>query len=218
MTVRRAPFFLAASAAAALVSLCRDAHALEPVDVEIAAVVGAGTTPTSHGGAPLMPVSAADPLGFGLGGRAGVEFHHIYAGIEGMYYVGTTADSPYYVTVSSYLLGVAFGYGLTLSSVTIRPLVGIGDFTELANEIPAPGGPATPGANLPPLPNSLSQSYSTLYIQPGVTALVSAGTHYYVGADANVLILTSLPATFANSAANDLYVAFTFHFQVGARF
>jgi hypothetical protein len=122
------------------------------------------------------------------------------------------------VSVKSDILGVDVGYGFTLSPITIRPLVGIGNFTERVNELPEPGGPATSGGAVLPLPSNQSASYNTLYIQPGITTLVSLGTHYYVGADANVLILRSLPETFIGSTSNDLYVALTIHAQIGARF
>jgi len=208
---------LTAGATAALAfSFSSDARALGPVDVEIAAMAGGGTTPTSRAGAPLMggDSNAPDPLGFGLGGRAGVALYGIYAGVEGMYYVGDSGGSPYSASVNSDILGLDVGYGVTLSSVTIRLLVGTGNFTERVTASPAPGGAGGGG-----LAGSTGQSpsYNTLYLQPGITALFSLGTHYCVGADVNLLVLTSLPETFY-SAANDLYSAFTFHGQVGARF
>jgi len=224
MRLARTPFFLAAGAAAALaLSLSRDARALGPVDVEVAVITGGGTTPTGNGSAPLMagdPAGAPNPIGFGLGGRAGIVFHGIYAGVAGIYYAGASSGSPYYLSVNSDLLGVDVGYGFTLSAVTIRPLLGIGDFTERVNELPEPGGggPAGSGGVGVLLPSSQSVSYDTLYIQPGITGLVSLDPHWYVGADANGLFLTSLPETFGGSASNGRYSALTFHVQVGARF
>jgi hypothetical protein len=218
----RTSFFLAAGAAAAVgFSVSGDARALGPIDVELGAIAGGGTRPTSHGSAALIGgdgVAAPNILGFGLGGSAGLAFHGFYVGVEGMYYVGGSTGSPYNVTTNSDLLGVDVGYGFTLAPVTIRPVVGIGNFTERANGIPLPAGPATTGGGVPTGPGSPSASDNTLYIQPGITGLVSLGTQYYVGADANVLILTSLPETISGSAGNDRYVALTFHAQVGARF
>ncbi len=47
---------------AALVASEQDAHAIGPVDVEVGARVGVGTN----------PASGSNPLGLGIGGRAGV--------------------------------------------------------------------------------------------------------------------------------------------------
>jgi hypothetical protein len=54
----------------ATVVATRDAHDLGPVDIEVAAKAGYATNPLSTNG----PLSASNPLGFGLGGRAGLAF------------------------------------------------------------------------------------------------------------------------------------------------
>lgn len=194
--MNRTPLFLAASAAAVLAfSVSRDARALGPIDVEVGAIAGAGTQPSNQGS------GAPNPLGFGLGGRGGVALFGFYGGIEGMYYFGGS-DGPF--KVHSDLYGVDVGYNLKLPLITIRPLVGIGNFTESSS-----GSETVLGETV-----SASGSKSTLYIQPGLTALVSLGT-IYVGADANALLLTSLPQP---SGGNGLDVAVTIHGQVGLRF
>jgi hypothetical protein len=220
--MNRTPFFFAASAAAALAfAVPRDAHALGALDVEVGPVAGAGTMPTHQGNAAIIGATAAtapNPLGFGLGGRAGVGFSGVYLGVEGMYSFGTTNNSDYGAfKAHSDLYGVDVGYSFRLPPVTIRPVVGVGNFTESVSGLPLPSGPVGSAVS----PNSSNQSYSTLYIQPGITGLVSLGT-FYVGADANVLLLTSFPME-PNSAGSEgardaLAIALTVHAQVGLRF
>ncbi len=208
----RTPFFLAAIAAAPLAfSVSRDARALGPLDVEVGAIAGGGTMPSNLGsGAPNL-------LGFGLGGRAGVGLSGLYGGIEGMYYfggpqTGPYAGSPQGVSGHSDMYGVDVGYSFKLPVITIRPLVGIGNFTERLDGLPAP----FPPAGSPPVQFSSTPSYNTLYIQPGVTGLFSLGTLYF-GTDANVLFLTSLPQP-TTTARTFSDVALTLHAQVGLRF
>jgi len=218
--MNRTLFFLAVGAVAAVASSAsRDAHAIGPVDVEVGVIAGAGTTPTHQGNGAVVTgltgVALPNPLGFGLGGRAGVGFHGLYAGVEGMYDFGSSVGQPYGVKSNSDLVGVDVGYSFKLPVVTIRPLVGIGNFTETVSGLPQPSCPA--GSGPCSVPNS--QSYNTLYVQPGITVLISLGT-LYVGADANLLVLTSLPE-YAGDNPNTPYrleLALTFHGQVGVRF
>lgn len=194
--MNRVPLLLAASIAAVLAfSVSRDAHALGPVDLEVGAIAGAGTTPSN------TPSGLPSPLGFGLGGRGGIALFGFYGGVEGMYYFGGSQNG---VSAHSDMYGVDVGYNLKLPLITIRPLVGIGNFTESGS-----GTATTPTASV-----SFSGNQSTLYVQPGLTALVSLGT-FYVGADANALLLTSLPQP---SGGKGLDVAVTIHGQLGVRF
>src|SRR5579862_4965574 len=66
--------------------MTRDAHALGPVDLEVGAKVGVGTNPISDQNGTSTP----NPLGFGLGARGGVSFLGIYAGVQLMYYFGSS--------------------------------------------------------------------------------------------------------------------------------
>jgi hypothetical protein len=205
---------LASCCAILAFSLPRDAHALGPVDVEIGAIIGGGTTPSVQGTSTIGG-SVPNPLGFGAGARAGVRLDHLYAGVEGMYYFGGSAD--YGVSASSYLYGVDLGGSFEVSIVTIRPLVGIGGFTEMVGGLALPSAPSGEPAsgNL-----SSSQSYTMVYVQPGITGLIPLGP-LYVGADANVLLLTSLPtqpSSSGSNAGNELGIALTLHAQVGVRF
>lgn len=167
-------------ASLAIVTSTRPAHALGPIDLEIGAKAGVATNPASGGG--------TNPLGFGLGGRAGVVLlDHLYGGVNLMYYLGGS-DGP--ESFHTLMYGVEAGWGWKLIDIlTIRPQVGIGNATFSIS------GPAT-------------SSNSNWYLEPGVTGLVSLGL-LFVGADANLLAFPGL----ANSN-----VAFTLHGQVGVKF
>src|SRR5271167_4825380 len=83
-------FILIASCVAGLATLAveRDAHALGPIDLEVGAKVGGATNPLSGNGVP-------NPLGVGLGGRAGIAFlGGIYLGGNIMYYLGSSQSVP----------------------------------------------------------------------------------------------------------------------------
>ncbi len=181
-----------------MLAFAGDAHALGPVDLEVGAKVGGATNPYSASG-------AINPLGFGLGGRAGIAFlGGIYVGGNLMYYFGgsqneslavpgTTgvSSAPVSVSVNTLMYGGELGYGITiLDLLTIRPQVGLGNATFSES-----GG-------------GTSQSANYWYLEPGVTGLVGLGL-FFVGADANVLVFPSL----SNSQA-----AFSIHGQIGVKF
>ncbi len=180
--------------------MTRDAHALGPVDLEVGAKVGMGTNPISD----QNGVSTPNPLGFGLGARGGVSFLGIYAGVQLMYYFGSSQDetvlgSTFSAKDHSLLYGIEAGYGITLLDLlTIRPQLGIGNFTLTASA----------SGNAPGVSVGGSQSNSNLYLEPGVTGIVSLGG-WFVGADANLLFLPG--------SDYDTKAAFTLHGQVGIK-
>jgi hypothetical protein len=182
--------------AAALVA--NDAHALGPLDVEIGARSGFGTPP---GG---VLSGDPNPLGFGIGGRAGVSSLGLYAGISGMYYVGEDQRASGGSSAHSVLLGVEGGVGSKLGPLTLRGTVGVGYIETHVAPIPS-------GVGLillePPVPGTTSG----VYIEPGVTGVVGLGS-WFVGADANALILPSY------GGGSSLEAAFTMHGQVGVKF
>jgi hypothetical protein len=195
--MRRTSVLLVAGAlAAALTCIPRDAHALGPIDIELGARVGGATNP--FGGNPQPP----NPLGFGLGARGGVTLFGFYGGLSVMYYfggsqsatLGTTSVSSSY---NSLLYGGELGYNIKVALLTIRPLLGIGNYS--LNTSNSPGG---------------SSSNNNLYLEPGLTGLISLGT-WFLGADANALILPSMKQPDQSTSTN---VAFTLHGQVGVRF
>jgi hypothetical protein len=174
--------------AVGVVAVPRDAHALGPVDLEVGVKGGVGTQPSNTSPGPNI-------LGFGLGGRGGVSFLGIYGGVNVMYYFGGSQDGT---SVHSLMYGVEAGYGFKLIDIiTIRPQIGIGNFT----------GTVSPSGEP-------SSSNSNLYLEPGVTGLVSLGT-LFVGADANLLVLPGI--SYGNGQSNT-DTAFTLHAQVGVKF
>jgi hypothetical protein len=183
----RSPFVLAAAVAIGAVTLSSapDAHALGPIDLEIAAKGGYGTNP--FGG-------SVNPLGAGLGGRAGVGFFGFYGGIAGLYYLGGSQDG---VSVHTAMYGFEAGYNWKIAILTIRPQVGIGNFTYSVSGAPSANG-----------------NTSDLYVEPGVTGLVSLGV-LFVGADANILILPNISQPSGDKGTE---TAFTLHGQIGVRF
>ncbi|HEX3345271.1 MAG TPA: hypothetical protein VHS09_11895 [Polyangiaceae bacterium] len=193
--MKRLPLLVAALAAAVLTaSAARDAHALGPIDLEVAAKVGAGTN-LSNGG----PIN---PLGLGLGGRAGVAFFGFYGGVDVVDYLGgsqtlnpagSAGASGTKESAHALMYGLDLGYNLKVAVLTLRPLLGLGNF-ELSTS-----------------PGSTNPSY--FYLQPGLTALVSLGL-VFVGADANLLVLPSV----GTPTGNQVDTAFTVHGQIGLRF
>src|SRR5277367_3680804 len=115
-------FTLVASSVIGLSTLAgaRDAHALGPVDLEVGAKVGYATSPYSGGG--------TNPLGFGLGGRAGLAFlGGIYLGGNIMYYLGGSTNEPapaagttgvtnssVSITTNTLMYGGELGYGFKI--------------------------------------------------------------------------------------------------------
>lgn len=180
-------------ALAAVAVVCASEHearAVGPVDIEAGLIVGVGTKPASF---------VASPLGFGIGGRAGVDFFNFYAGLSAMYYAGTSADvgssiGPQSFSSSSTLVGLDLGYSFhVLRRLTIRPVVGVGNFAIASGDA--------------------SQNY--LYLQPGVTALVSLTRFLYIGADANAFILPSVSPDDGEPAK--AITALTLHLQFGVK-
>jgi hypothetical protein len=175
-------------------SMCvpRDAHALGPVDLEVAGKVGVGTNP--FGGFP-------NPLGFGLGARAGVSILGLYGGLGLMYYFGSSQNLPSAggsISSNALLYGLEGGYGAKLFNlVTLRGQLGLGSFT--VNQSGAHG----------------ASGNSVIYLEPGLTALLTFGT-LLVGADANVLILPGINDPLNGQSAWD--AAFTIHAQGGVKF
>jgi hypothetical protein len=103
---------LAVSAAALLTTLAsaRPAHAIGPVDLEVAAKAGYGS----------------NDFGFGIGGRAGVSIFGIYGGLNLMEYLGKS-EAPGAPAVHGLQFGGEVGFGFKISFLTIRPLFGFGD-------------------------------------------------------------------------------------------
>lgn len=198
------PFLLSSVAALAILAFCGQAHALGPIDVEAGARVGYGTNPN------IGSSSGPNPLGLGVGARAGVALLGIYGGLDVDYYFGGSKDmtaGAATATVSEHALkyGAELGYNIKLLDlIAIRPQVGVGNFTLYGSGgISGAGVSASGGSN-----------ESNLYLEPGVVGLVYLGT-LFVGADANALILPGFNTGNNQSAT---YTAFTVHGQIGVKF
>jgi hypothetical protein len=168
----------------------KEAHALGPIGIEVGAQVGYGASP---GGA------AVNPLGVGLGGRAGITFFNIYAGGKIMDYIGSgdTVGGQYHAIQ----YGGEIGYGFSISVLTIRPQIGVGNIS-------------LSGSNRPDLPSG-----SSLYLEPGAVALITIGIVYF-GADASALMITNEPAIggAGNVQVTNFQTGFTAHGQLGISF
>jgi hypothetical protein len=173
-------FVAALAFGAGTFAMSREAHALGPIGVEAGARVGAASNPIS------VPdgASVSNPLGFGLGGRAGVDVFGFYGGVNLMYYLGSSQDvneggATESASIHTLMYGIDVGYNLDIAILTIRPQIGIGNATfhyNVDGNVPLLG--ATSGGT----------SESNLYIEPGVTGLIGLGL-LYVGADVNLLFL-----------------------------
>jgi hypothetical protein len=193
MSTRRcAPLLATALLGIGFTCITRDASALGPVDVEVAGKVGYGTNPFS--GYP-------NPLGLGLGVRGGVSLLGFYGGLSFMYYIGSSqnvASQGGSISAHSVAYGIEGGYGTKLFGLlTLRGQLGLGNFTASGS-------------------GALSGNSSNLYLEPGLTALLSFGP-VLVGADANVLVLPGIndPLPPGQSSWD---AAFTVHAQGGVKF
>jgi hypothetical protein len=182
-----------------------DAWALGPIDIEVAGKLGGGTNPAGDD---------PNPLGVGLGARAGASFRGVYGGVSFVNYFGEDQHPPAALSVHSLAYGAEAGYGLkVVGPLTIRGLLGIGNFTEFVD-------------NRGQVP-TLSKSHGSLYVEPALTVILSIGP-VLVGADASVIALTSglLPSEIAPSfAPPTVFVAspyalasFAAHAQIGVTF
>src|SRR5260370_17643940 len=119
--------FIAAAAGAGALSVPRDAHALGPVDLEIGARIGGASSPVSGG---------LNPLGFGLGARAGVSLFSFYGGLSFMYYFGGGQDvgtggaaPPLHPPSTPTLFGVALPRPIRYPPYTLSPPLSTGNYT-----------------------------------------------------------------------------------------
>lgn len=185
---------LAVTAAAAAGALCasRDALASGPLDLEVAATAGYGTSPF-----------AGDPVnqfGAEVGVRAGIVFRNVYVGGTFMSYLGNSSadfrggglvpagsNEASGLTGASTLYGGEVGYDFELWRLTLRPELGVGALVATSQ-----GNNAT----------------SILYLEPGLAGFLQS--HFVVlGADMGVLFQPGM---------SSMQPAFTVHGQIGLRF
>jgi hypothetical protein len=192
--MKRLAFCLSSAAALAL-TFASSAGADGIVAVELAARVGAATSPGW----------VANPFALGFGARAGASFHGFYGGITAMYYLGGSFGASGFHTV---LIGLEGGYTLKVGPVLLRPQVGVGDgsFSQTASD----------GVNNPPI----STLVGNVYLEPGVVVMIPIGS-FFVGADANALILPAFSLANSDGMGSEpakTYLSFSAHAQVGVRF
>jgi len=188
------PFLTTASTAAIATLLLlgseREAHALGPVDIEIAAKGGVGSNPA--------PSGSPNPLGIGLGARAGIALPlGLYAGVNIVDYLGSDTDG---ISEHALQYGLEAGWGISVLFLTIRPQIGIGNIN-FSYSVDAVQG--------------LSGSSGYLYLEPGLTGLLTFGS-FLVGADVNALVIPSVNNSVTNTSST--YTALTIHAQVGVKF
>jgi hypothetical protein len=185
--------------------------AAEHLDLELAERLGWSTNPSSGSG---------NPLGFGIGGRAGLGFNGHYLGVEFMYYLGSyyangtgVVGAEEWVSYNAVMCGFELGHDFKVRSVTFRPLLGLGALAAPTNwrfvdTCPhcAVAGTAGQNAGNPLTSNSL-------YLEPGMTVLFSFGA-FLLGIDASLLVLPSQKSVSGGSATD---IALTVHLQAGAR-
>jgi hypothetical protein len=191
---RRRLVGLLATIALALSS--EEARALGPIGLEIGTKVGYGTSP---GGA------AVNPLGLGLGVRAGLTLSGLYVGLSAVDYLGSSdGNGGQYHAIQ---LGGELGLGFKIHGVTIRPQIGAGDVS-LSGSLAGLTSPGIPTA-------------ACLYVEPGVAALVSVGG-VYLGVDAGALVIAGEPAYVLSGSqyvlTTSLAAAFAMHAQAGIKF
>jgi hypothetical protein len=174
-----------------VLSFANNAAALGPLDLEVGVKAGVGTTPSN------IPDGSPNPLGFGIGGRAGISILGLYGGGSIIYYTGGSQNN---LSVNTLMYGFEGGYGIKLLDLlTLRAQVGVGSYQISAS---------LQGTSLP--------SKSNLYLEPGITGIVTLpGLGWFVGADANVLVLTGVDN---GSGQSQTDTAFTLHGQVGYKF
>ena len=62
-------------------------------------------------------------------------------------------------------------------------------------------------------------SQGLFYVEPGVTALIGLGRHFFIGADVSLFILPNVPTVGADgSSGSTVDAAVAIHGQVGVKF
>ncbi len=185
--------------------IARDANALGPVEVEVAAKGGGGFPPLGGNG---------DGLGGAVGGRAGVLLpaSGLYGGLSFLEYGGggsstdpvlvSSAPMPVGGSYHSLAYGIEGGYGLRFfDELTIRAQLGLGDYVDIEDTQYSTGETTT----------QTTHTRHSFYLEPGVTTMIALGP-VFVGGDLNLLI-----ADFAYQGSK-YEAAFTLHAQLGVKF
>jgi hypothetical protein len=192
-----------------------EAHALGPIDVEVALKFGVGTAPGGEG-------SGLNPLNLGDGARGGVALSGLYGGLAVMEYYGRRSEgSSCVVTPTGWvpdgstgstsahalMYGVEGGYGVKLGARSLlRAQLGVGDYAEMIDV----SGSSSAAASEP-----FRGTRNSVYLEPGLTAMFSFARVLFAGFDVNVLLLPN-DAKLGGGSSFD--AAFTAHGQFGLKF
>lgn len=183
---------------------------------EVAGRMMVGTALTSSATTPGPGIA-----GGGAGVRAGASYFGFYAGLSYMDFFseGSSTDGYSYSGGSSSEAGASYGvelgYGRTfLRRLTVRGLLGVGDYRVTANgEVTTCSG-ATPGLCTMSTMTSWHAAHDNLYLAPGVLLEVALGP-VIVGVDANLIYLPSAEGAYAGSSAAT-FASFMGGAQLGA--
>jgi hypothetical protein len=179
---------LSATAACAVLFTAADAHALGPLDIELAGRVGGGIETSGD---------PTGPFGPGLGGRVGATISGtgVYGGLTFDYYFGGSQQAGgVSVQQHAVLYGLEGGYGVQLANIlTLRGQLAFGNLAYTAG----------------------SYDKSGIYVEPGITALVFLRS-LILGVDAGVVFLPGFSPM--GPLPNTPGPALLLHGQVGWRF
>jgi hypothetical protein len=124
---------------------------------------------------------SVNPMGFGLGVRAGYNLNKLFLGGRFMYYVGDASDLPTgRLAMKSWLLAAEGGYDLELGCLVLRPGLALGIASRIID-----GPPSFNGGNLGYIPGSASNTQVGLYLAPGASLILPIDA-FFVGADARL--------------------------------
>ena len=204
----RTLFLLALAATLASLASPRAARAGDRPEVEAAASIGLASNPM-----PSVYFHANNALHVGLGLRAGVIlFGGLYGGAKLVDYLGSTTtifETSIPVEEHAFQEGLELGWNFKLLGLlSIRPQIGVGNITFSGT---ANSPYFTPSGVV--LGTNRASSGSSIYIEPGLTALVSFGP-LVVGGDMSYLKIPDYPDSTATYSTH----AFTARVQVGVRF
>lgn len=141
-----------------LVTICTAAAATTTAHAQVLPGIYAGMV-AGYTGTVDQPSNVPDPMGPAIGARVGVTLPltPLYLGGLFLYHTGEEIDvNAVKVSSSSYMLGAEVGYQLGLGLIQIRPNLGFG-YHSVALE------------------NLGDDSRSSVYLSPGVNAMITLG-------------------------------------------
>jgi hypothetical protein len=158
------------------------------------------------------------PFGAGFGGRVGLVFGGFYVGARVVDYLG---GSDVHLSDKALLYGVEVGYGFPFASVggstfTLRPQVGVGD-AAIAHTDPslAKVDIVTTASGSSSSSSSDTITVNSIYLQPGITAMFSAGSNF-VALNGSMLVIPSI--SYGGSSDSATWLCYGLQADLGFRF